>query len=487
MKLQNLLNQSQTTFIANCTVGEVHEAPLHEPTQQRRLFAKFANVYLMVFVGIFFASFAFAQENKTVTPIKHFIVLMQENHSFDNYFGTYPGADGLPENLCIPYNPHDGSTECVEPFRIGDNEVEMDDPDHSLDTANLQFNNGKMDGFVYALEQRNQDGRLAMGYYDSKDLPFHWNIADNYVLFDRFFSSAKGGSFINHLYWVAAIPDAANNRPMNEYLAQKATIFDRLQESGVSWKFYIQNYEPGLTYRTVNDYPPNRASQVTWVPLLTFDRFIDDPELSKHLVNLDTYYEDLTNGTLPEVAFMVPSGPSEHPPSSVRSGQRFIKTLIQALMQSKYWSSSAFTWSYDDWGGWYDHVPPPAVDEYGYGFRVPTLLVSAYAKKGFIDSTELDYTSFLKFIEYNWNLEPLAERDANANNLLEAFDFSQAPREAEFLPFERAVADTKPQPKRFVIYLIYGVALSFVATLLVMANQQFDYRKVLLLDREEHA
>ena len=429
---------------------------------------------VVLWLGLFSAAAALAQE--TTTPIKHIMFLMQENHSFDNYFGTYPKADGIPPGTCIPEDPFDPSNKaCVKPWRIGtDEDVEMDDPDHSEQTSVLQFNEGKMDGFVYALNIRNQDGRLAMAYYDDRELPYYWNIADEYVLFDRFFSSAAGGSFINHLYWVAAAPGEDGGRNTQEVLAETPTIFDRLQEKGISWKFYVQNYDPELNYRTVHLYEGNRASQVIWVPLLNFDRFLDNPELSKHIVNMDTYYDDLANGTLPAVAFMVPSGPSEHPPGSVRSGQRFVKSLLQSLMQSSYWESSAFIWSYDDWGGWYDHVPPPQVDAFGYGFRVPALMVSAYAKPGYIDSTTLDYTSVLKFIEDNWQLEPLAERDAKANSIANAFDFSAGPRAAKFLPFERESNVAKPEPKRIVIYLAYGAGLLLAGSIFVIAMLRAD-------------
>jgi phospholipase C len=409
--------------------------------------------------------------SQTNTPIEHFIFLMQENHSFDNYFGYYPGANGIPEGTCIPFDPFDPESECVEPFRLGDGLVDNDDPDHSEETHWIQFNEGLMNGFVYALERRNQDGRLAMGYYDEVDLPYYWNIADEYVLFDNFFSSVHGGSFDNHMFWAAGrtfyTSDVSN---MQDVLATVPTIFDRLEEKGISWKFYVQNYEPELNYRTAHLYPMNRASQVIWVPLLSFDRFIDDPSLSSHIVNLDEYYDDLANGTLPSVAFMVPSGPSEHPPSSVLSGQRFVRTLIQRLMQSPYWESSVFLWSYDDWGGWYDHVVPPTVDDWGYGMRVPALLVSPYAKQGYIDSTQLDYTSALKFIEENWDLEPLADRDRQANNFLDAFDFESPPRPAVFLTFERGEGEHKVQPRRDVIYIAYGSALIFSIAIVIWAQ-----------------
>jgi len=394
------------------------------------------------------------EEPKPNTPIEHFMVLMQENHSFDNYFGTYPGADGVPEGTCIPLDPNDPEAGCAEPFRIGNNPSE--DLDHSSATHALQYNGGKMDGFVHALELRNQNGAAALGFYDENDLPFYWNIADEFVLFDRFFQSAAGGSVSNHMYWVTGTSGGEDRIPPNGY-GDLPTIFDRLEEKGISWKFYVQNYDPLITYRSGSTGP--RAAQVVWVPLLNYARYIDNPELFSHIVPLDEYYEDLANGTLPAVSFMVPSGSSEHPPGSIQAGQRFVRSIISQLTRSDYWHNSAFLWTYDDWGGWYDHVPPPRVDADGYGFRVPALLVSAYAKKGYIDNTTLDFTSMLKFIEENWDLAPLAERDAKANSIINAFDFSAPPREPHFVAADRV---QKPTPKSggVVVYLAYGFAIS---------------------------
>jgi phospholipase C len=420
-----------------------------------------------------------AQDNTppAKTLIKHFIFLMQENHSFDNYFGTYPGANGIPADVCMPVDPFNtANKDCVKPTHAGESDVLPDDPDHSTQTFLSQYDKGKMDGFVYALNQRNQDGRLTMTYYDDRDLPYYWNIADRYVLFDNFFSSAGDSSAINHFYWVAATHnDPPEGQKLQEYYAATPTIFDRLTEAGISWKFYVQNYEPALTYRTQDQYPGNRQSQVIWVPLLTIDRFIDDPTLNSHIVNLDEYYTDLTKGTLPSVAFMVPSGPSEHPPSSLLSGQRFVRVLLQSLMQSDYWNNSAFMLSYDDWGGWYDHVPPPQIDAYGLGPRVPALLISPYAKKGVIDHTQLDFTSALKFIEENWNVKSLTARDAGANNFMSAFDFTAPARPSEMVPFERDTGVKKDEPKRFVIYVAYGgaiiVSILVVITAIVLTKR----------------
>jgi len=403
------------------------------------------------------------------TPIHHFITLMQENHTFDNYFGNYPGADGIPSDICMPVNPHRGSKPCVKPFHIGTNSVSPRDLDHSAATARLQYDGGRMDGFISALTRRNQDGRLAMGYRNGDDLPFYWNLADQYVLYDRFFSSAFAGSYLNHVYWVSGSPAAGFDRVPPGGLGNLPTIFDRLQKAHVTWKFYVQNYDPDLNYRTVDRFPGNRASQVIWVPILNFARYVDDPAIMRHVVPLSEYYKDLDNGTLPEVSYIAPSGPSEHPPSNLASGQAFVRGLINSLMDSSAWRSSAFLLAYDDWGGWYDHVTPPRVDNFGYGFRVPAILVSPYAREGFIDSTTLDFTSILRFIEQNWGLRPLTRRDATANSIGSGFDFAAAPRPASFVSAHRGPLEEEASVVRSRVYTLYLGALGLPVLIVLSA------------------
>lgn len=406
-----------------------------------------------------------AADDDTETPIKHVIYLMQENHSFDNYFGTFPGADGFPPELCMPVDP-DVNIECVEPFHIGSRAIT--DLGHSSSVYYDQLNGGRMDGFVHAHNKRNGDGALAMGFYDDRDIPYYWNIADEYVLFDRFFTSAVGGSVWNHNYWVAAAPGAEyNSIPEEGYGEDFVTLFDRLEENGISWKFYVQNYDPRLTYRTMGQ-GGAKAAQIIWVPLLNIPRFLDDPVLFSKIVHLDEYYDDLRNGTLPAVSYIVPSGASEHPPGSIRAGESFVKTLVHELMKSSEWYESAFIWTYDDWGGWYDHVKPPVVDEFGFGFRAPALLVSPYAKRGYIDSTEYDFTSPIRFITDNWGLESLAERDANANSIENAFDFTKPPRQPAFVASQRPDNSPKNQPSRSAVYGIYA-AFTMVASGIILA------------------
>ncbi len=400
---------------------------------------------------------ASSSDGNTRTPIHHFITVLQQNHTFDNYFGTYPGADGLPAYTCMPSNPPDELKTCIAPFHVG--AYPVTDIGHNNDVFSMDYNGGKMDGFVRSLDGSYMDGRLAMAYYNSQDIGYYWNLAQEYVLFERYFSSAHVGSVPNRMYWVAGVPGTTTNHIPTQGFNNLVTIFDRLQERGISWKFYVANYDASLNYRSLKDLaylPP----QVQWVPLLSFDRFIDDPRLSSHIVDLQQYYVDLQNGTLPAVSYVVVLGASEHPGTNIQLGEKATRSLIQALMQSTSWTSSAVLLSYDDWGGWYDHVPPPQVDAYGYGFRVPALLVSPYARRGYLDSTQLDHTSSLKFIEDNWSVRPLAQRDYEANDFLSAFDFSKPAREPAFVSFTyNHTPEPSKEPSHTVIYVSYGTAM----------------------------
>jgi phospholipase C len=402
------------------------------------------------------------------TPIQHFVTILQENHTYDNYFGTYPRGDGLPAGVCVPFDPKKPAKGCVKPFHIGDNDVLPRDLDHSAATFRLQWDHGRDDGFVRALDTRNQDGRLALGYRDGRDLPYYWNLADQYTLYDRFFSSAGAGSFLNHVFWVTGTAGGGHDGIPPHGYRNLTTIFDRLEAKGISWKFYVQNYEPRLTFRTLSQFPGNRASQVIWVPLLNVPRYVDNPRLASHIVDLDQYYTDLQRGTLPAVSYIAPSGPSEHPPSNLGSGQAFVRTLINALIESSAWKHSAFLLAYDDWGGWYDHVRPPRVDKYGYGFRVPAILVSPYARRGYIDHTRLDFTSILAFIEDNWGLRPLGARDSHANSIARSLDFKRPPRRAFFTSPRRGPVQSA-SVHRWLIYLLYGGALAGTAVLIAAA------------------
>jgi phospholipase C len=389
------------------------------------------------------------------TPIKHLIMMMQENHSFDNYFGQYPGADGIPPDICMPLDPPFAkNTACVRPFHLVNPTLRI--PANSRLTFERQYRDGLMDGFIYALRRMGRDGTPVMGYYTDEDLPFYWNLADQYVLFDRFFSAGIGGAVQNHLYWVAASPGGQDEQIPMEGWGDLPTIFDRLDAQGISWKFYVEDYDAEMTFQRPAGV--GRTSQVVRVPLLAFARYINNPAVMSHIVDLNTYYDDLRKGTLPAVAYVVAAGSSEQPPSPVHPGQRLVKGLLNALMQSTAWDSSAFVLTYDQSGGWYDHVPPPRIDADGYGFRVPALLVSPYARAGYIDHTQLDVTSLLRFIEDNYALPSLTARDAQAQSIIGAFDFSQPPRAPAIVAAARPTPPA-PEPRRVAIFGMYGGAL----------------------------
>jgi phospholipase C len=402
------------------------------------------------------------------TPIKHLIFLMQSNHTFDNYFGTRPHVDGIPAGTCMPKLSTGAKFPCAKPRWIGRSASR--DFGHTDTQFRREYNGGRMNGFVRANSDNGRDGSLAMGYYDDRDLPYYWNVADKFVLFDRFFSSAKSGSVPNRMFAVSGRSGGSNVVPTRGW-GRLPTIFDKLQKAGVDWKFYIQNYDPAVTFRSRSRAKDaDRAAQVVAAPLLGFARFVDDPELNKHIVDLSEYYRDLHRGTLPAVSYVVSSGSSEHPPTRIQAGQELVRSMINQLTTSSSWDSSAFMWSYDDWGGWYDHVPPPRIDRYGYGFRVPALLVSPYAKKGFVDHSTHDFTSVLAFIESNWGISPLAQRDRRAGDMMEAFDFTSPPRTAEIIGVQRH----KSPPERLwtaPVYLLYGAAVVITVGAILLARR----------------
>jgi phospholipase C len=421
------------------------------------------------------AASAHPAPHQAVTPIKHFVFLMQGGRTFDNYFGTYPGADGLRPGICQPLATGDPTGKCVKPFLL-DNTERAPLGANATVVAN-QWDGGKMDGFVAAYQQQGRDGALAMGYYNANELPFYWEAAQNYVLFDHFFSSTKYGIRDNRSYWVAAspAPGGTGRIPADGY-GNLQTIFDRLQAAGVSWKFYVQGYNPAQTYQSAS--PTSSETQTARVPLVDFERFTHDPALASHIVGLDQYYRDLAAGTLPAVAYVASSSAAdERSAQSIPAGQSLVGTMTTQLMESRYWDSSALMWSYDGSGGWFDGVRPPTVDGQPLGFRVPALLVSAYARKGQVNHTVLDYASALKFIEQNWGLAPLTARDAHANSLSSAFDFASGPRPPVLLRAGAAsrldafpTARGLTQHQVTMIYVLYGGAGVVTLVLLVFAS-----------------
>ena len=391
------------------------------------------------------------------TPVHHFVTMLQENHSFDNYFGTYPGADGLPAGTCVPEDP--AATPpgaCVKPQLLdGKASPRIASTQVAFDQA---YDKGKLDGFVAAQSGNGHIERGAMGYYDGNSLPYYWHLANRYVLFDHLFSSSSGGTLWNHLYWMTGSNGGLTEERIPEQGLSSPSIFDRLQAAGVTWKIYIENYDGAVN---IDDPATLRRIQLARAPVLAnpsfVKEFVDNPAMKGHVADLSHYYDDLAKGQLPAVSYIVPSGSSEHPPSKLHSGPLLVNRLIGALERSSAWPQSAFLLSYDDAGGFYDHVVPPTVAGSSLGFRVPALLVSPYAAVGKVDHTTLETASIPGFIEDNWNLAPLTTRDASAGRLKTAFDFRQPPRRAETVPFTRITAPLS-LPGRGAVFPLYGGA-----------------------------
>lgn len=400
------------------------------------------------------------------TPIQHAIFLMGEGRSFDTMFGTYPGVDGVPANVCMPIDPATTGGGCAAPLWVGDRTVpKFEQTGAAFDAS---YNDGRMDGFVHAQTDAGPDAPLVMGHYDERDVPFSWNVADAYVLFDKFFTSTQGGSLQNHLFWIAGTAGTDPVAIPSDGFGSLQTVFDRLDAAGIDWKFYVQNYDRTVTFRN-SAAMIDRPAQVERVPLLAFARFVDNPRLSEHIVDLSEYYRDLDTATLPAVSYIVPAGGGASTQTSVATGERLGQSIINALTRSSAWESSMLLWTYDGWGGWYDHVVPPKIDATGYGFRVPAMLVSPYARRGYVDDTPLDFTSMIRFVTINWGLQPLASRDASAQTFTDAFDFANPGRPPVFLAATRDASASRIEPKRGIIFLAYGIALVAAIALIAIA------------------
>ncbi len=411
--------------------------------------------------------------------IQHVIMIVQENRSFDEYFGTYPGADGIPHGVCIP-DPGWKGHPCQSPWHDpGDSNG---GGPHSNVAAIGDIDGGKMDGFVRQDEFVPANlrcgvppsaGCLAhndtdvMGYHDARELPNYWQYAKHYVLEDHFFESVNSWSLPSHLFevsdWSAYCP---NNRPMScvnrvespgnppDYGHPPGTpqgpiphyawtdLTYLLHKHHVSWKYYVAG---GETNGQLNSETPG-----IWSPIRWFEDVAQDGQTG-NVQPISQFFTDAANGTLPAVAWIAPNtGESEHPPAGVHAGQTYVTSLINAIMQSPDWGSSVIFLSWDDWGGFYDHVPPPVVDQNGLGIRVPALIISPLiAHPGRIDHQVSSYDSYLKFIEDDFlggaRLNPKTDgrpdrrptvREAlpEAGNLDVDFNFRQGPRAGLILP-----------------------------------------------------
>ncbi len=431
-----------------------------------------------------------------IQKIQHVVMITQENRSFDHYFGTYPGADGIPAGVCVP-DPAHGN--CVAPFH-DQADVNYGGP-HHLAAFQADYNSGHMDGFVSETElSQNCTGNPnaagcslcnpgssaggcldVMGYHDAREIPNYWTYAQNYTLQDHMYESVRSWSLPAHLYqvsaWSAQCTNSIDpttcgtfiNQPPNGAVSGSpfpwTDITWLLHKNNVSWGYYIFNgTEPDCENDAALTCAPVKQGPTTpgiWNPLPYFSDVKQDGQTG-NVQSLNNFYTAAgQSGScgLPNVSWIVPNDKvSEHPPSSVAAGQAFVTTTVNTIMRSSCWNSTAIFVSWDDWGGFYDHVAPPTIPgelgtspatPAGYGFRVPGIVISPYAKTGYIDHQTLSPDAYLKFIEDDFlggaRLDPttdgrpdprpdVRENASILGNLASDFNFAQSPRPPLLLP-----------------------------------------------------
>lgn len=369
-------------------------------------------------------------------PIRHVVVIMQENQSFDHLFGGFPGADGAT------FGWDHGVRRPLTHLAA----QQIKDLPHCWQCARQDWDHGRLDGF-------NQGGisdRYAYTQLRRRDEPNYWSWARRYVLADHFFSAERGPSYANHLYMIAGQsagvhdnPSRRNARssltwgcdsPPNELVqtvgsggSEKVhpcfdipTIEDRLSAHDVPWAYYAAT--------------PTQPGYI-WSAFSSIRKVFFGPAWSAHVFPVDQVRRDIRAGALPAVTWITPrSELSDHPGANFCYGENWATSVIDTIMRSPDWRSTAIFLTWDEWGGFYDHVKPPKADRFGLGFRVPLILLSPYAKPYAVDHHVGEFDSILRFIEQNWGLKSLTRRDAHADTLTHDFAFSKEPTAPVPLP-----------------------------------------------------
>jgi phospholipase C len=412
-------------------------------------------------------------------------MIMQENRSFDSYFGTYPGADGIPMRggrpaVCLP-DPRLG--HCQRPYH--DRSLQNAGGPHAAPSAVMDINGGRMDGFLRTAEGASASclhslGPLfpicklghqhpdVMGYHTGAEIPNYWAYAHHFVLQDHLFESNLGWSLPAHLYavsaWSAAcrtpspmscttalgpISDHGGTTPLTRPPTSPYRWTDltyMMHRDHVSWGYYIHNgRQPDCASGAMQCTLPVLSPKTPgiWNPLPQFTTVQKDGQLG-NIQGIRQFYAAAHAGTLPAVSWVVPDEVhSEHPPAGVAVGQAWVTHIVNAVMRSSDWRSTAIFLAWDDWGGFYDHVAPPHVDGAGYGLRVPGIVISPYARRGYIDHQTLSFDAYLKFIEddflHGQRLDPRTDGRPDSRttvredvpilgNLYRDFNFQRPPR-----------------------------------------------------------
>jgi phospholipase C len=425
-----------------------------------------------------------------IHKIRHVVVIDQENRSFDTYFGTFPGADGIPMQDGVPTVclPDKTLNACVRPFYDGSQRGSS--APHTESAAIRDIDDGAMDGFVKSqrMGERREcgahpllpycgvttgHGRLpdVMGWHDARQIPNYWAYASHYVLQDHMFEPFPSWSLPSHLAlvsgWSASCRPAG--KPMtcttnlDHHAAEPADprkdavyawtdITWLLDRAGVSWRYYVKGgrqpdcADNGMYCREA---PQEPQTPEFWNPLPDFEDVQRDHQV-RDVQNADRFVKAARHGTLPAVSWIIPNQvKSEHPPATMEAGQAWVTRNVDAVMRGPDWASTAIFLTWDDWGGFYDHVTPPMIGGELQGLRVPGIVISPYARRGFVDHQTITSTAYLKFIEDDFlrgrRLDPATdgrpdsrpqvfESAPGLGDLLRDFDFERKPSPPVILP-----------------------------------------------------
>jgi len=337
--------------------------------------------------------------------IDHVVLVMMENRSFDHFLGWLPGANGRQAGLRYPdFIGQLQSTHHLTDFQG----CPFQDPDHSYEGARIEYDSGKCDGWLRVNDV------FSIGYYQQNDLPFFGAAAPGWTVCDNYFAAIMAETYPNRLYQHAAQTDRIHNSTTTSVLP---TIWDRLQAAGLAGKYYY------------GDIPFTALWGLKYLGISSpFAEFLTDcaagnlPQVSF----IDPRFEDETSG----------SSNDDHPHADIRNGEAFLNEVYRAVTSGPAWPHTMLVINFDEWGGFFDHVPPPTApipvadqlagnQDGRLGFRTPALLISPWSRRGYVSHTQFDHTSVLKLIEWRWQLAPLTVRDTTANNLALALDFGQ--------------------------------------------------------------
>ena len=413
--------------------------------------------------------------------ISTIVVIVEQNHTFDSYFGSFPGADGIDGSVTFPLRPL-GEPGRAAPFAYdpADDERFVPSPgeeplSNGRGAAIRAWNDGAMDGFVRAQVNRGFNGELPLRYWNRESIPGTWELAEQYALLDGYFSSSPGGSLPNVLHLLAGNDfglESGTKSALEQLADAPPTLFDHLEDGGVSWGYYVGDL-------TEDDYDELRSrdylgseettpSAAYWAPVIAIDRFGQEPYRSR-MGNQSDFLAAAADGSLPAVSYVLPS-PTDHQftPSDVSENR--LLSLVNAVAKGPQWDETLIFVVWDDWGGYFDHVAPPVIDGEPIGFRVPALMISPWVRPGYVSSVQRDHSSIPRFIADTVGV-PFYQRGLTEDaTFADVFDDRSAPAEPQvFGGGTLGYAQTPSTEARRGTLALYAGGLGIAALLFVLS------------------